>query len=182
MAVKIRLKRMGAKKKPFYRVVVADSRSPRDGRFIEELGWVDPLKDPVEMKIDIEAARRWIGNGAQPTETARALLKKAGAYDAPEVDEAEETAVDSPVESANEAVEEVAAEEPVSDTAATANEAVEEVVSEEPVSDEAATANEAVEEAASEEPVSDTAVEAATDGTVAYEPADGDDSGEKGEG
>jgi small subunit ribosomal protein S16 len=83
MAVKIRLKRMGAKKKPFYRVVVADSRSPRDGRFIEELGWCDPLKDPAEIKIDVEAARKWVGNGAQPTDTARALLKKAGVYDDP---------------------------------------------------------------------------------------------------
>jgi small subunit ribosomal protein S16 len=93
MAVKIRLKRMGAKKKPFYRVVVADSRSPRDGRFIEELGWFDPLKDPAEIKIDVESARKWIGNGAQPTDTARALLKKAGVYDEPE--EADETGEES---------------------------------------------------------------------------------------
>lgn len=78
MAVKIRLKRMGAKKKPFYRVVVADSRSPRDGRFIEELGYYDPLKDPAEIKIDAEKAAQWLSNGAQPTETVRALLKKAG--------------------------------------------------------------------------------------------------------
>ncbi|MDR1272216.1 MAG: 30S ribosomal protein S16 [Clostridiales Family XIII bacterium] len=76
MAVKIRLKRMGAKKKPFYRVVVADSRSPRDGRFIEEIGYYDPLKDPVVIKIDGEKAKDWIAKGAQPTETVRALLKK----------------------------------------------------------------------------------------------------------
>ena len=78
MAVKIRLKRMGAKKKPFYRVVVADSRCPRDGRFIEELGYYDPLKDPAEIKIDAEKAQTWLGAGAQPTDTVRALLKRAG--------------------------------------------------------------------------------------------------------
>jgi small subunit ribosomal protein S16 len=79
MSVKIRLKRMGAKKKPSYRVVVADSRSPRDGRFIEEIGFYDPLKEPAEIRIDGEKAKKWIGNGAQPTETVRALLKKSGA-------------------------------------------------------------------------------------------------------
>ena len=77
--VKIRLKRMGAHKKPFYRVVVADSRTPRDGRFIEEIGTYDPLKDHAEIKIDNEAAQRWLDNGAQPTDTVRALLKKSGA-------------------------------------------------------------------------------------------------------
>ena len=76
--VKIRLKRMGANKKPFYRVVVADSRSPRDGRFIEELGYFDPLKDPQEVKIDAEKAQKWLGEGAQPTETVKALFKKSG--------------------------------------------------------------------------------------------------------
>ncbi len=76
--VKIRLKRMGAKKKPFYRVVVADSRVARDGKFIEELGYYDPLKDPVEINIDAEKAQKWLANGAQPTETAKALLKKSG--------------------------------------------------------------------------------------------------------
>lgn len=76
--VKIRLKRMGAHKKPFYRVVVADSRTPRDGRFIEEIGTYNPLKDPAEIKIDVEAAQKWISNGAQPTDTVRALLKKSG--------------------------------------------------------------------------------------------------------
>ena len=78
MAVKIRLKRMGAKKKPFYRVVVADSRSPRDGKFIEELGFYDPLTDPVNIKIDGEKAAKWLCNGAQPTETVKSLFKKAG--------------------------------------------------------------------------------------------------------
>ncbi len=78
MAVKIRLKRIGAKKAPFYRVVVADSRYPRDGRFIEEIGTYDPLKDPSAVNIDVEAAKKWIANGAQPTDTVRALLKKQG--------------------------------------------------------------------------------------------------------
>ena len=76
--VKIRLKRVGAKKKPFYRVVVADSRSPRNGRFIEEIGYYNPLTEPAEIKIDAEKATKWLGNGAQPTETVRALLKKSG--------------------------------------------------------------------------------------------------------
>jgi small subunit ribosomal protein S16 len=79
MAVKIRLKRIGAKKSPFYRVVVADSRFPRDGRFIEEIGSYNPLTNPPEIKIDIEAAKKWLSVGAQPTDTARALLKKSGA-------------------------------------------------------------------------------------------------------
>lgn len=77
MALKIRLKRMGAKKAPFYRVVVADSRSPRDGRFIEELGYYDPMKNPAVIKLDVEKANEWIKNGAQPTETVRVLIKKA---------------------------------------------------------------------------------------------------------
>lgn len=75
--VKIRLRRMGAKKAPFYRVIVADSRSPRDGRFIEEIGTYNPLTNPAEIKIDIERANQWIKNGAQPTDTVKALLKKA---------------------------------------------------------------------------------------------------------
>ena len=79
--VKIRLKRMGAHKKPYYRVVVADSRTPRNGKFIEEIGTYDPLKDPSEINIDNEAAKRWLANGAQPTDTVRALLKKAGAIE-----------------------------------------------------------------------------------------------------
>lgn len=78
MAVKIRLRRMGAKKAPFYRVVVADSRNPRDGRFIEEIGTYNPLTDPATVKIDAELAKKWLGNGAQPTDTVRALLKKQG--------------------------------------------------------------------------------------------------------
>ena len=76
--VKIRLKRMGAHKKPFYRVVVADSRTPRNGRFIEEIGTYNPLKDPAEINIDNEAAQKWLAKGAQPTDTVRALLKKSG--------------------------------------------------------------------------------------------------------
>ena len=76
MAVKIRLRRMGAKKAPFYRVVGADSRFPRDGRFIEEIGYYDPTKDPAVVKIDGDKAKAWIANGAQPTDTVRVLLKK----------------------------------------------------------------------------------------------------------
>lgn len=76
MAVKIRLRRMGAKKAPFYRVVVADSRFPRDGRFIEEIGYYDPTKEPAVVKIDEEKAKKWIATGAQPTDTVRVLLKK----------------------------------------------------------------------------------------------------------
>ena len=76
--VKIRLKRMGAKKAPFYRVVVADSRYPRDGRFIEEIGYYNPLTDPVTVQIDPEKAKKWIENGAQPTDTVKTLLKKNG--------------------------------------------------------------------------------------------------------
>lgn len=75
--VKIRLKRIGAKKSPFYRVVVADGRSPRDGKFIEEIGYYNPLTEPAEVKIDAEKATAWIAKGAQPTETVRSLLKKA---------------------------------------------------------------------------------------------------------
>jgi len=77
MAVKIRLRRMGAKKAPFYRVVVADSRYPRDGRFIEEVGYYDPTKEPSLIKIDSEKVKKWLQNGAQPTDTVRALLKKS---------------------------------------------------------------------------------------------------------
>jgi len=77
--VKIRLRRMGAKKAPYYRVVVADSHFPRDGRFIEEIGTYDPLTDPATIKIDVERAKYWIANGAQPTDTVRALLKKVEA-------------------------------------------------------------------------------------------------------
>lgn len=81
MAVKMRLRRLGAKKAPFYRVIVADSRSPRDGRFIEEIGYYNPLTNPVEIKIDSEKAKKWISNGAQPTETVKSLLKKSGIVD-----------------------------------------------------------------------------------------------------
>ncbi|MDD5604036.1 MAG: 30S ribosomal protein S16 [Eubacteriales bacterium] len=79
MAVKIRLKRMGAKKNPFYRVVVADSRNARDGRFIEEIGTYDPLAEPAKIEIDKDKALSWIGKGAQPTDTVRNLLKRTGA-------------------------------------------------------------------------------------------------------
>lgn len=78
MAVKIRLRRMGAKKAPFYRVVVADSRSPRDGKFIEEIGYYNPLVEPSVIKIDAEKAKSWISKGAQPSDTVKGLLKKSG--------------------------------------------------------------------------------------------------------
>ena len=78
MAVKIRLRRMGAKKSPFYRIVVADSRYPRDGRFIEEIGTYDPLQEPSKVTVDSEKAKTWIANGAQPTDTVKALFKKEG--------------------------------------------------------------------------------------------------------
>ena len=79
MAVKIRLTRMGAKKKPFYRIVVANSQNPRDGRAIQEIGYYDPTVEPSLLKVDTEAAKQWISKGAQPTETVRGLLKRAGA-------------------------------------------------------------------------------------------------------
>ena len=78
MAVKIRLRRMGAKKAPVYRVVVADSRSPRDGRFIEELGYYDPTKEPTVFNVDNDKVKQWMANGAQPTDTVKVLLKKNG--------------------------------------------------------------------------------------------------------
>lgn len=78
--VKIRLRRMGAKKSPFYRIVVSDSRSPRDGRFIEEIGTYNPLKEPAEITVDAERAQYWVKNGAQPTDTVKRLLKNAGAF------------------------------------------------------------------------------------------------------
>ncbi len=81
MAVKIRLRRMGAKKAPFYRVVVADSRYPRDGRFIEEIGYYNPMTEPSTVKIDADRAKQWIANGAQPTDTVKSLLKKNGIID-----------------------------------------------------------------------------------------------------
>ena len=76
--VKIRLKRMGAHKKPFYRIVVADSRAPRDGKFIEEIGYYNPLTDPADIKIDEEKAKKWLDTGAQATDTVRSLLRKKG--------------------------------------------------------------------------------------------------------
>lgn len=78
MAVKIRLRRMGAKKAPFYRVVVADSRSPRDGRFVDEIGYYNPLTEPATIKIDEEKAVKWVKNGAQPTDIVKKLFEKAG--------------------------------------------------------------------------------------------------------
>lgn len=79
--VKIRLKRLGAKKNPFYRIVVADSRVPRGGKAIAELGYYDPTKEPSVLKVDVEEAKKWVANGAQPTDTVKSLLKRAGAVD-----------------------------------------------------------------------------------------------------
>ena len=79
--LKIRLRRMGAKKAPFYRIVVADSRAPRDGACVEEIGYYNPLSNPVELNVNNEKAAQWVKNGAQPTETVRALLKKSGAIE-----------------------------------------------------------------------------------------------------
>jgi small subunit ribosomal protein S16 len=76
--VKIRLRRMGAHKKPFYRIIVADSRAPRDGKFIEEIGYYDPMKTPAEIKLDEEKVQKWLKNGAQPTETVKSLIAKNG--------------------------------------------------------------------------------------------------------
>ncbi len=81
MAENIRHRRMGAKKAPFYRVIVADSRSPRDGRFIEEVGYYNPMTEPAEVKLDMEKIDKWVKNGAQPTDTVRALLKKSNIVD-----------------------------------------------------------------------------------------------------
>ena len=78
MAVKIRLRRMGAKKAPFYRIVVADERYPRDGRFIEEIGYYDPTKGPTVVNLDADKAKTWLKNGAQPTDTVKVILKKEG--------------------------------------------------------------------------------------------------------
>lgn len=80
MATKIRLKRLGAKKAPFYRIVVADSRAPRDGRFIEEIGYFNPVSEPNEIKIDEEKALKWLSTGAQPSETVKSLFKKSGVW------------------------------------------------------------------------------------------------------
>ncbi|MFO8060038.1 MAG: 30S ribosomal protein S16 [Bacillota bacterium] len=106
MAVRIRLRRLGGKKDAFYRIVVADSRSPRDGRFIEEIGYYDPVEQPAKVKIDVERARHWLGRGAKPSETVRDLLRRAriiGGFQAPEGEE------ESPI--AFELVGEVAEEE-----------------------------------------------------------------------
>ena len=81
MAVKMRLTRIGKKKAPFYRVVIADARAPRDGRFVEEIGYYNPMTEPADIKIDADKAKQWIKNGAQPTDTVKALLKKSGIVD-----------------------------------------------------------------------------------------------------
>ena len=81
MATKIRLKRLGAKKSPFYRIVIADSRAPRDGKFIEEIGYYNPRKDPSELSVKVDRAKYWLGTGAQPSRTVKTIFNKAGVYD-----------------------------------------------------------------------------------------------------
>lgn len=81
MAVRIRLRRMGAKKRPFYRIVVADSRAPRDGKFIEEIGYYNPISQPKEIKIDAEKAIKWLKNGAKPSDTVKSIFEKNGIYE-----------------------------------------------------------------------------------------------------
>ncbi|MDO5715571.1 MAG: 30S ribosomal protein S16 [Tissierellia bacterium] len=99
MAVKIRLRRMGAKKKPFYRIVVADSRRQRDGRFIEEIGYYDPLKQPKKVVVDAEKANKWIANGAKPTDTVDRLFREHSVYENKEtVETTEEPVVDDNAE------------------------------------------------------------------------------------
>jgi small subunit ribosomal protein S16 len=112
--VKIRLRRMGAKKKPYYRIVVADSRAPRDGRFIEEIGAYDPLAEPSKFNVDSARAAYWIKNGAQPTDTVRTLLKKAAAA-APAVAEPIEEAAAEPVAIAEAAAEPAEQAEPAAE-------------------------------------------------------------------
>ena len=90
MAVKIRLKRIGSKKNPFYRIVVADERSPRDGKFIEEIGYYNPLTEPKTVKVDAEKVNKWISNGAKPTDTVNKLFKKNGVYEAKSTEEVAE--------------------------------------------------------------------------------------------
>lgn len=97
MSVKIRLRRMGAKKRPFYRIVVADSRTARGGRFIEQLGYYDPTTEPPTMKIDEEKTKMWIGRGAQPTDTTRGLLKKYGVIEVAKAEKIEDAKVEEPV-------------------------------------------------------------------------------------
>ena len=112
MAVKIRLKRMGKKKAPHYRIIVADSKSPRDGRFIDEIGMYDPNQEPSEIKIDAEAAAKWLKNGAQPTEVVARLFKEAGiSKDAAKAEAAVEEVAEAAAEEVAEAAEEVPAEE-----------------------------------------------------------------------
>ena len=101
MAVKIRLKRLGAKKNPFYRVVVADARAPRDGKTIEEIGTYNPMVNPAEVKIDSEKAKAWMQKGAQPTDTVRSLLKKAGVFET-KVETKVETKIEAEVETTEE--------------------------------------------------------------------------------
>ena len=121
MAVKIRLRRMGAKKKPFYRIIVADSRSPRDGRFIEEIGTYDPLKDPSEIRVDEEKALKWLSVGAQPTDIVKTLFKRIGLGEEEKPEEKKVAKVfkasDSPDEEKAEAVQEEAPKDTYSDEA-----------------------------------------------------------------
>ena len=152
MATRIRLRRMGAKKAPFYRIVVADSRYPRDGRFIEEIGYYDPTKHPALIKIDGDRAKYWIGTGAQPSDTVKALMVKAGILEKQPYKGKEQAAAPAAADTADEAaaVEEAvveAAEEAVAEAVA---EAVEEAVAEAVVEAVEEAVAEAVEEAVAE--------------------------------
>ncbi len=122
MSVKIKLRRMGAKKKPFYRIVVADSRTSRGGRFIDQIGYFDPMTEPPTMKLDEEKARMWVGRGAQPTDTARAILNKAGVLGEPKAAEApkqEEASAPKRRRKAAAEAEEASAESKTEETTAT---------------------------------------------------------------
>jgi small subunit ribosomal protein S16 len=161
--VRLRMTRLGAKKRPFYRIVAADSRSPRDGRYIEQLGHYDPMKNPYDLKLNLERVDYWLGVGAQPSETVASLIEKARN---PELIVATPEAKAAPAPVVEEPVEAAPAEEAVE--AAPAEEAVEAAPAEEAV--EAAPAEEAVEAAPAEEaPPEEAPVEAAADGEEAAE-------------
>jgi len=154
MAVKIRLKRTGAKKQPSYRIVVADSRAPRDGRFIEEIGFYNPQSNPKQLKVDEEAARSWLAKGAQPTDTVRSILKKVGVIEdnsrkefAPKVEKAEGEAAPQAAEEA----EVVTPEEAEVEEAKTEEAAPEEAKAEEAEVEEAKTEEAEVESTKTEE-------------------------------
>lgn len=192
MAVKIRLRRMGAKKRPFYRIVVADGRSPRDGRFIELIGTYDPNSDPPIIKIDQEKAAMWLSRGAQPTDTANALLKRIGAFRDRSVEEApavEVKKLSKKAKAASAKAEAAVAAPPVEAAPAPAPEPVVEApaVVEEPaaeapaVVEEPVAAPEPVVEAPAEEPAAEAPAEEPVAEAPAEEPAAAEEPAEAGE-